>query len=111
MNAIETEVYESLKAEIEITEGDRFNFTLLESKVKNAYREVKTARRYPVSYSDAAIENDMENYYSQIRAVAQFDFNQAGAEGQTQFSEDGASIHYVDRDKCFQGVLPIARRG
>lgn len=111
MNLLEKEVYDSLKAEIEITEGDRFNSTLLESKVKNAYREVRTARKYPTSYTEAAIERDMENYYSQIRAVAQYDYNQIGAEGQTQFSEDGASIHYVGRDSLFQGVLPIARRG
>lgn len=104
-------IFESLKTELEITEGDRFNPTLVRSKVNNAYLEVKTARKYPKSYSEAAIERDMENYYSQIRSIAMFDVNQIGAEGQTSFSEDGASIHYVDRDKLFQGVLPIAARG
>ena len=110
MNLIE-EVYNSLKAELEITDGERFNPTLLHSKVDNAYREVKTARRYPVSYTEAYIDRDMENYYIQIRNVALYDYNQIGAEGQTQFSEDGASIHYVEREKCFSGVLPIAKRG
>lgn len=105
------EIYESLKTELEITDGERFNPTLLRSKVDNAYREVKTVRRYPGSYTEAYIERDMENYYSQIRAVALYDYNQIGAEGQTQFSEDGASIHYVEREKCFAGVIPIAKRG
>ena len=72
MNLIE-EVYNSLKAELEITDGERFNPTLLHSKVDNAYREVKTARRYPASYTEAYIDRDME--------------------------------------KCFSGVLPIAKRG
>lgn len=109
--SLKDQIFESLKAELEITEGERFNPTLLRSKVDNAYREVQTVRRYPVSYSEATIEYDMNNYYSQIRAIAQYDFNQIGAEGQTSFSEDGSSIHYVDRDRLFTGVLPIAIRG
>ena len=109
--SLKDQIYESIKTEVEITEGDRFNPVLLRSKVDNAYREVQTARRYPISYTEAAIERDMNNYYSQIRSIAMFDFNQIGSEGQTSFSEDGSSIHYVDRDKLFSGVLPIAVRG
>lgn len=111
MMGVKEDVLRSLTIELEITEGERFNAVLLQSKVDNAYREVQTARNYPSSYTEAAIERDMENYYSQIRAVAQFDYNQIGAEGQTSFSEDGSSIHYVDRDSLFAGVLPIAKRG
>lgn len=105
------EIIEELKAEIEATEGDKFNLSLLRSKVNSAYRAVKTARRYPASYSEAAIERDMNNYYSQVREIAMFDYNQAGAEGQSQYSQDGVSVHYVERDKLFYGVLPIAVRG
>lgn len=108
---LKEDVYNSIKAELEVTEGDRFNEVLLKSKVDNAYREVQTARRYPSSYTEASIERDMENYYSQVRSVALYDYNQVGAEGQTSFSEDGSSIHYVDRKSLFAGVLPIARRG
>ena len=102
------EIVEELKIEIEASEGDRFNPTLLESKVKNAYREVKTARKYPKSWSEAAIENDMEDYYSQVRDLAMYDYNQIGAEGQTSYSQDGVSVHYVERNKLFAGVLPLA---
>ena len=102
-------VYESIKIELEITEGERFNPVLLRSKVENAYYEVKTARRYPISYTEASIDRDLENYFSQIRAIALFDVNQIGAEGQTQYSQDGVSVHYVDRNRLFAGVLPIAK--
>lgn len=105
------EIIEDLQTEIEGQEGDKFNLSLLTSKVKGAYRAVKTARKYPGSYTEAFIEKDMENYYSQIRDIALFDYNQIGAEGQTQYSQDGVSVHYVDRDKLFYGVLPIAARG
>lgn len=105
------EIIEELTAELQETEGDKFNLSLLTSKVKGAYRAVKTARKYPSSYSEAFIEKDMEDYYSQIHDIALYDYNQIGAEGQTQYSQDGVSVHYVDRDKLFYGVLPIAARG
>ena len=105
------EIIEDLRAEIEGQEGDKFNLSLLTSKVKSAYRAVKTARKYPQSYTEAFIERDMENYYSQVREIAMYDYNIVGAEGQTQYSQDGVSVHYVDRDKLFYGVLPIAARG
>ena len=105
------EIVEELTTELQITEGDRFNPVLLKSKVKNAYREVRTARKYPKNMSEAAIDRDMEDYYSQIREIAMFDYNQVGAEGQTQYSQDGVSVHYVDRNSLFAGVLPIAVRG
>lgn len=105
------EIIEDLTAELSITEGDKFNPSLLESKVKSAYRAVMAARKYPASYSEAMIERDMNNYYSQVREISMYDYNSIGAEGQTQYSQDGVSVHYVDRDKLFYGVLPIALRG
>lgn len=105
------EIIEELKEELVETEGSKFNENLLRSKVNGAYREVQTARKYPASYSEATIERDMLNYYSQVKSIALYDFNSIGSEGQTQYSQDGVSIHYVDRDKLFYGVLPIAVRG
>lgn len=105
------EIIEDLKIELEAEEGSKFNISLLRSKVKTAYREVQAARKYPATYSEAMIERDMNNYYSQIRSIAMYDYNQSGSEGQTQYSQDGVSIHYVDRDRLFFGVLPIAARG
>lgn len=105
------EIFEELKTELVETEGDKFNETLLRSKINSAYRDVKAARKYPLSYTDAMIEREMENYYSQIREIALFDYTQIGSEGQTQYSQDGVSIHYVDRNKLFYGILPYATRG
>ena len=105
------DIIEELTTELRETEGARFNENLLRSKVKGAYRAVQTARRYPKSYTEAMVERDMEDYYSQVREIAMYDYNQLGAEGQTQYSQDGVSVHYVDRDKLFYGVLPIAARG
>lgn len=86
-----------------------FNVDILRLKVNNAYREVKQARNYPSSYTDSMKEADMENFYTNVKALALYDYNKVGAEGQTQYSADGESIHYVDRNKMFVGILPIAR--
>lgn len=104
---VKEDVFDSLKTELEITEGDKLNETLLQSKVDAAYQDVKTARNYPGTYSDDKVNADMERYYSVIRSVALFDYNQVGAEGQSSYSADGTSIHYLNRDKLFKGVLPI----
>ena len=51
----------------------------------------------------------MNDYYVNIRAIALYDYTKIGAEGQSQYSADGESIHYLDRNKMFAGILPIAR--
>lgn len=94
---------------IELRNETDFSADILALKVDNAYREVKQARNYPKSYSEEMIAADMENYYTNVKAVALYDYNKIGAEGQTQYSADGESIHYVDRNKLFAGILPIAR--
>ena len=94
---------------IELQNETDFNADILALKVNNAYREVKQARNYPKSYSEDMVIADMENYYSNVKNLAMYDYNKIGAEGQTQYSADGESIHYVERNKLFVGVLPIAR--
>lgn len=101
------QVIEDLTEELNMTEGKQFNATLLQSKVNAAYREVKLARKYPLNYSDILIDADMENFYPTIRALALYDYNQIGSEGQTQYSADGTSIHYVSRDDYFKDVTPF----
>lgn len=105
------DIITDLTTELQITDGERFNATLLTSKVNNAYREVQAARKYPPSYTATMIEADMEKYYTQVRSIALFDYNQIGAEGQSSYNQDGVSVSYVDRNKLFHGVLPIAARG
>lgn len=108
---LKEDIYNSIEAELQVTEGERFNAVLLRSKVDNAYREVQAVRNYPSSYTEAAIERDMEKFYSQIRAIALYDYSIVGVEALLSFSEDGVSNHMIDRNSLFNGVLPIAKRG
>lgn len=105
---LEQEIFADLSAELSVSD-ENFNETLLLSKVRNAMREVKRARNYPKSYSDSQIDQDMYDYFSNIRNIALYDYNQIGAEGQTSSSENGTSRSYVDRDKLFCGICPFVR--
>ena len=94
---------------IELKKEVDFDADILELKVNNAYREVKAARHYPKTYSEASIKADMEDYYSNVKAIALYDYTKIGAEGQSSYSADGERIDYIERDKLFTGIVPIAR--
>lgn len=106
-----TELIAEIKTELEIELKEETNLDeqLLESKIRGAYRDVQSAIKYDPSVTEAAIERDMVNYFSQIKAVALYDYNKIGAEGQDKYSADGENISYEDRNKLFYGILPKAR--
>ena len=105
---MEDELIEDLTAELQITDK-LFNASLLEIKVRNAIKEVKRARNYPSHYTEQMIDDDMERFYSQIRNIALYDYEQIGAENETSHSENNISRSFVDRDKLFAGILPLAK--
>ena len=104
---LEEEVFADLSAELSISD-ENFNETLL-SKVRNAMREVKRARNYPKSYTDSQIEADMYDYFSNIRNIALYDYNQIGADFEESHSENSVSRSWKDRDKLFCGICPFVR--
>lgn len=102
MEQLIIEILEDLKTELGlIKETDK---AVLTSKVKNAYREVKRTRNYQSYHTQDFIDNDMNNFYSNIRELALYDYNQEGAEGQTNHSENGTSRVWKDRKECFNGI-------
>ena len=105
------QIIEELSEELSTTEnGGNFNSVLLESKVRDAYDEVKLVRRYPRNMNPECIEEDMERFYNVVKRVARYDYNQVGGEGQSQYSADGVSIHYVSRDSFFKDVKTFCGR-
>ena len=111
MNEMVEKIFENLKDEImaDVAQADLFSESLLRLKIKSAYREVQRARKYPKTYSEAQIEEDMRDYEPNIEDIARYDYNAVGSEGLSSYAADGTSIKYNDRDKLFYGVLPIAR--
>ena len=95
---------------IELSEDDDFSADVLAVKVKNAIKEIKSARMYPSSYTDEKIIKDLsDNYYSSIINLARYDYNQVGAEGQSAYSEGDNSRTWVDRNSLFNGIAPFVK--
>lgn len=104
---LEEEVFTDLSAELLLE--PTFNETLLLSKVKNALREVKRARKYPSYYTEEQIQSDMYDYFSNIRNIALYDYNQIGAEYEESHSENSVSRSFIERDSLFAGIIPLSR--
>ena len=107
MEELMNEILEDLKVELSLIKESEIN--ILSSKVKNAVREIRRDRNYPTAYTDEMIASDLEIYYSNIRELALYDFNQVGAEGQTSHSENGTSRAWKSRLECKTGIVAIAR--
>lgn len=110
MLTLEYELLEDLTEELSATDP-KFKPELIKPKIKNAIREVRRARNYPKHYTESAIVEDLENYYSNIRNIALFDYNMIGGEFQESNSEPGSSRSYVKRDSLFAGIIPLSRTG
>lgn len=105
-DVLEAEVVTDLKTEL--SEDGMFNERILVSKVRNAVREVMAARRYPSGYTEEMVLSDLPDYYSNIRNIALYDYNQTGAEFQTSSNENGDSRSYMSRAALFDGIVPLA---
>ena len=102
MEPLIVEILEDLKTELDLKKDS--DIAVLTSKVKNAYREVKRTRNYQPCHTQEFIDKDMNNFYSNIRELALYDFNQVGGEGQVSHSENGTSRAWKDRKECFNGI-------
>ena len=92
----------------ELQDEPTFDASKLKQKVLNAIREVKRARKYPSNYTDNMVNNDLYNYYSNIRNISLYDYNKMGAEFEQSHNENSVSRSWKDRDKLFNGVLPLS---
>ena len=102
------EILESLETLLGVTEdGD---IAILTEILNDAIAEIKEARKYPSDMDASEIEADLQNYISNIKKLSKYDYNQIGVEYQTSHSENGVNRQYMDRSKCFDGVIPFCRQ-
>lgn len=108
LEELQEEIVSDLTTELQ--GDDDFNASILAVKVKNAIKEIKSARMYPSSYTEEMIISDLEtNYYSTIVNLARYDYNQIGAEGESSHSEGDVDRTWVDRNSYFNGVIPFVK--
>ena len=98
-------IIEELTDELSVDES--FDATVLENKVNSAIQSVQRIRRYPASYTDDMIENDLVSYYDVILKVALARYNRVGADDEASHSENGINRTFVREERLFNGVLPI----
>lgn len=108
MEELMDDLLDDLSADIGIKADDEQKLKILSSKIKNAIREVKEQRNYQEHHTDDFIASDLNKLYSNIRALAMYDWNKRGVEGQSSHSSNGTSRGYEDRAKCFNGIIPFA---
>lgn len=113
MEALQNEILVDLGNELgllnlesnEALAGKEQHVACLSSKIKSALREVRGKRNYPEYFTDAQIQKDLEKYYSNIRELALYDYNQFGAEGQISHNENGTNRTWKSRNDCLIGVF------
>ena len=83
-----------------------FNADILIGKVELAIRDVMGRREYGNShYTDEKILEELSTrYFSTITNLARYDYNQSGAEGQKNHSENSVSRTWYDRNKLLSDV-------
>lgn len=108
IEGLQNELVADLKTELK--NDPNFDEDILKVKVKNAIRDVRQRRNYgATAYKEDAIAEDLESYYSVIRNVALYDYNQIGAEGQVSHDENSVNRVWVDRNKLFNGVVAFVK--
>lgn len=105
MDKLIEEIYEELKTELGISEES--DLSILKIKVKNAYKEVCVIRNYPKSYTEEFITGDMERFYSNIRGLALYDYNQIGVEGESSHNDNTGTRTWFSRNTYLEGVVAI----
>lgn len=110
MLTLEFELLEDLTEELTATDP-KFKQELIKPKIKNAIREVRKARNYPKHYTESMVSEDLQNFYTNIRALALYDYNIIGGEFQESYSENGKSGSFVNRNSLFSGIIPLSRTG
>ena len=92
-----------------------FKEEVVQSKLNIAFREVLQARtmkfggRYPSSMSEEEQYDDLSQFTSHIFNLALFDYNTIGIEFQTSSTENSTTRTYRDRDRLFNGIVPLSR--
>lgn len=82
---------------------------LIEQLISQAKADIVAKRMYPDSYTDEKIAEDLKRFESVIVNVVVYDHSQAGENFMANYSENGVSRTWRDREELFVGVFPFAK--
>lgn len=82
---------------------------LIEQLISQAKADIVAKRMYPDSYTEQKIAEDLKRFESVIVNVVVYDHSQAGENFMANYSENGVSRTWIDRDSLFIGIFPFAK--
>lgn len=81
----------------------------IDNAVERAITEIRERRAFPDNYTGDQITRDMKRYLPNIVSLAVYDLSMMGGEFETSHSESDVSRTYTERERCFSGIVPIAK--
>ena len=106
--ALADELLADLGAELQATDPD-YNSAILSTKINIAIKKVTNARNYPSSYYAEKIQTDLERYYTQIRDIALYMYNNVGVDFDKSYTSNKMTREVVDESDLYRGINKIAR--
>lgn len=97
-------MYDDLKAFLEIDESDK----ILPVLIRQAERNV-VSRRYPFGANEQEAKAAKKKYENVIFKAVIYAYNKQGAEGQASHSENGISRTYIDEASLYEDIVPMAK--
>lgn len=82
---------------------------LLKQLISQAEADIRAKRMYPESYTEEKIAEDLKRFESVIVNVVVYDHSQAGENFMANYSENGVSRTWRDRESLFVGIFPFAK--
>ncbi len=106
--ALADEILADLGSELEVTDPD-YNSAILSTKINIAIKKVTNARNYPEHYTQERINADLEKYYTQIRDIALYMYNNIGVDFDKNYTSNKMSREVISESELYRGINKIAR--
>lgn len=106
--ALADEILADLGSELEATDPD-YNSAILSTKINIAIKKVTNARNYPEHYTQERINADLEKYYTQIRDIALYMYNNIGVDFDKNYTSNKMSREVISESELYRGINKIAR--
>lgn len=104
---MESRVDDNGNVEAEIVFDDVDQNPIIEQLIDEAWKDVKSYRQYPPTYTDEYIAEDLLRYENVVIKLVVYDFNKIGAEFETDNKEDSNSRSYVKRESILSEIFPF----
>lgn len=107
MEELKQSIVDNLK--IELSKDDDFDENILALKVELVLDEAIERRGFTDNHTDEQILKYLIRHKSSLSQIAMRDYNQVGAESETQHSENEIERTWTDRDKMWSFIIPLSR--